>query len=101
MCSWVLVIRGFRLTTIRAGEVATWTVPFVANTWAVLTDGRHVYNAMSFEPDRAGYPLHVYDPADRRITHSFGGEGGRVDPGPGRHEPPRRLVAAAADVGGS
>lgn len=48
-------------------------MPFVANTWAFLPGGRHVFNGMSFEPDRAGYPLHVYDLADRRVTHSFGG----------------------------
>ncbi|MYD14320.1 MAG: hypothetical protein F4107_13300 [Gemmatimonadetes bacterium] len=93
----ILDTQGFRLTTIRGGEVATWTVPFVAGTWAFLPGGRHVFNGMSFEPDRAGYPLHVYDLADRRVTHSFGGEGDRVDQGPGRRQPQRRLVAAAAD----
>ena len=93
----ILDPHGFRLTTIRGGEVATWTLPFVANTWAVLSDGRHVYNAMSFEPDLIGYPLHVYDEADRRITHSFGYDGGRVDRTPQSQNALRRRVAAAAD----
>ena len=94
----ILDTRGFRLTTIGGGEVATWTLPFVANTWAVLPDGRHVYNGISFESELIGYPLHVYDEAGRRITHSFGYEGGRVDRSPQSHNALRRRVAAAMDA---
>ncbi len=86
-----------RLTTIRGGEVATWRLPFRSGGFAVLRDGRHVYNAFSSESDRMGHPLHVYDAATRRITSSFGDEGARgfrMDTGlPAL----RRRVAAAAD----
>ena len=86
-----------RVTTIRSGEVSTWRLPFRSGGFAVLRDGRHVYNAFSSESDRMGHPLHVYDAASRRITSSFGDEGARgfrMDTGlPAL----RRRVAAAAD----
>ena len=86
-----------RLTTIRGGEVSTWGLPFRSGGFAVLRDGRHVYNAFSSESDRMGHPLHVYDAASRRITSSFGDEGARgprMDTGlPAL----RRRVAAAED----
>ena len=87
-----------RLTTIRGGKVATWPLPFgdVTN-WAVLPDGRHVYNAFSFTPDPIGYPLHVYDEASRRITQSFGDQGVRVDRSRRSLAALSYCVAAAAD----
>lgn len=94
----ILDIRAFRVTTIRSGEVATWKLPFVVGSWAVLPGGRHVYNGFSFAPDLIGYPLHLYDgEAGRRITHSFGDEGIRVDRSPRSQAVLRRHVAAAAD----
>ena len=93
----ILDIRADRLTTIRGGEVATWRLPFMVDTWAVLPDGRHVYNGLSFAPDLIGYPLHVYDEASRRITQSFGNEGVRVDRSPRSQTALRRRVAVAAD----
>ena len=87
-----------RLTTIRGGEVATTSLPFMARTWAVLSDGRYVYNGLPSWREGVGHPLHVYDLASRRITSSFGDEGVRVDRsrrGPSGHL--RRSLAAAAD----
>lgn len=86
-----------RLTTIRAGEVTTWDLPFVVGTWAVLPDGRHVYSAASFSPDLIGYPVHVYDEAGRRITRSLGDEGVRVDRSPRSRGVVTRRVAVAED----
>ena len=86
-----------RLTTIRDGEVATTSLPFMALTWAVLSDGRYVYNGLSSWREGVGHPLHVYDVASRRITSSFGDDGVSVDRrrrNPAGH---LRRVAAAAD----
>ena len=85
-----------RLTTIRGGEVATWSLPFVVGTWAVLPDGRYVFSAASFAPDLIG-PVHVYDEASRGITRSMGDEGVRVDRSPRSRVVLTRRVAAAAD----
>ena len=93
----IVDIRASRLTTIRGGAIATTRLPFMFDDAAVLPDGRHVYNALSSEPDRIGHPLHVYDEASRRITRSFGGEGVRVDRSDRRQMVPRRRVAVAAD----
>ena len=93
----ILDVLSPRLTTIRGGEVATWRLPFRFDGLDVFPDGRHVYNALSSEPDRIGHPLHVYDPASRRITSSLGDEGfraARMDPG---ITEVRRRVAVAAD----
>ena len=93
----ILDVLSPRLTTIRGGEVATWRLPFRFDGLDVFPDGRHVYNALSPEPDRIGHPLHVYDPASRRITSSLGDEGfraARMDPG---IVEVRRRVAVAAD----
>ena len=86
-----------RLTTIRSGEVATWRLPFRSGGFAVLRDGRHVYNAFSSESDRMGHPLHVYDAASRRITSSFGDEGARGPRMDSGLPALRRRVAAASD----
>ena len=86
-----------RLTIIRGGEVATWRLPFDVDTWAVLPDGRHIYNGLSFTPDLIGYPLHVYDVANRRVTRSFGDEGVRVDRSHRSRTALRRCIAVAAD----
>ena len=86
-----------RLTTIRGGEVATWRLPLRLDALDVFPDGRHVYNALSFESESNWHPIHVYDPASRRITSSLGDEGARaarMDPGIPEL---RRRVAAAAD----
>ena len=93
----IVDIRASRLTTIRGGAIATTRLPFMFDDAAVLPDGRHVYNALSSEPDRIGHPLHVYDEASRRITRSLGGEGVRVDRSDRRQMVPRRRVAVAAD----
>lgn len=69
-----------RLTTIRGDEVATSTLGFRFDDHALLPDGRHVYNAVLHGPDQNGHPLHLYDPASGRITHSIGDEGIRLDP---------------------
>ncbi len=93
----ILDVLSSRLTTIRGGEVATWTVPLRFDGLDVFPDGRQVYNALSPEPDRIGHVLHVYDPAGRRITSSLGDEGvrtARMDPGITEL---RRRVAVAAD----
>ena len=93
----ILDVLSSRLTTIRGGEVATWRLPLRFDGLDVFSDGRHVYNALSSESDRMGHPLHVYDPASRRITSSLGDEGARatrMDPGLPVH---RRRVAVAAD----
>ena len=87
-----------RLTTIRGGEVATTSLPFIVHTWAVLRDGRHVYNGLSSWREGVGHPLHVDDLASRRVTSSFGDDGARADRSrrdPSRHL--RRALAAAAD----
>lgn len=93
----ILDYRANRLTTIRNGEIATWRLPFIVDTWAVLPDGRHVYNGLSYTPDLVGLPLHVYDEESRRITTSFGHEGVRVDRSPRSRRALRRRVAVAAD----
>ena len=94
----ILDIVSSRLTTIRGGEVATWTLPFRFADLAVLPDGRHVYNGFPFERNQTGQPLHVYDLASRTITTSFGDDRVRTD----RSRLSslghlRRRVAAAAD----
>ena len=86
-----------RLTTIRGGEVATTSLPFMALTWAVLSDGRYVYNGLSSWREGVGHPLHVYDVASRRITSSFGDDGVRVDRSRRSPAGDLRRVAAAAD----
>ena len=87
-----------RLTTIRGGEVATTSLPFMARTWAVLSDGRYVYNGLSSWREGVGHPVHVYDPASRQITSSFGDEGVRVDRSRRNDSGHlRRAVAAAAN----
>ena len=86
------------LTTIRGGEVATTSLPFMARTWAVLSDGRYVYNGLSSWCEGVGHPLHVYDVTSRGITSSFGDDGVRVDRS--RRNPSghlRRAVAEEAD----
>ena len=93
----ILDIRALRLTVIRGGEVATWRLPFIIDSWAVLPDGRHVYNGLSFEPDQIGHPLHVYDEASRRVMRSFGDEGDRVVRSDQSQTALRRRVAVAAD----
>ncbi len=93
----ILDIRRFRLTTIRGGAIATIRLPLVVDDHAVLPDGRHIYNGFGYEPDQFGQPLHLYDEASGRVTHSFGGEGVRSFQA---GEPPtevRRRVAPAAD----
>ena len=87
-----------RLTTIRGGEVATTSLPFMARTWAVLSDGRYVYNGHSSWREGVGHPVHVYDPASRQITSSFGDEGVRMDRSRRNDSGHlRRAVAAAAN----
>ena len=76
----ILDVVPFRLTNIRGGEVITTRLPLRGHTWAVLQDGRHVYNGFSFELEGGGQALHVYDVASGRVTRSFGGEGARADP---------------------
>lgn len=93
----ILDVRGHRLTTIRNGEVSTISMSFPANGHALLPDGRHLYSAILFEPDRIGHPLHVYDPESRRITRSFGDEGVRVDRSPRSSDAMNRRIAVAAD----
>ena len=94
----VLDVVPFRLTTLRGGEVETTGLPVRGHTWAVLHDGRHVYNGLSSWREGVRDPLHVYDPASRQITSSFGDQGARADR---RQRDPsghlRRSVAAAAD----
>lgn len=87
-----------RVTTIRGDDVETTSLPFMARTWAVLQDGRHVYNGLSSWREGVGHPVHVYDPASRQVTSSFGDEGARADRS--RQDAsghPRRAIAAAAD----
>ena len=93
----ILDTRAFRLTTIRGSAIATTKLPFMVDDFALLPDGRHVYKALSSEPDRIGHPLHLYDEASGRITRSFGGEGVRADRSDRRQMVPRRRVAVAAD----
>lgn len=94
----ILDVVPFRLTTIRGGEVATTSLPVRGHTWAVLHDGRHVYNGLSSWREGVGHPLHVYDPASRQITSSFGDDGVRADRRQqDLSEHLRRSVAAAAD----
>ena len=93
----ILDIRSFRLTTIRGGEVATTSLPFVSGDFALLPDGKHVYSAVVFQPDRIGHPLHVYDAASGRITRSLGDEGIRVDRSFRSETALERRVAAALD----
>lgn len=93
----ILDIRSFRLTTIRGGEVTTTKLPFMAEDMAVFSDGRHVYSAVAYEPDRIGHPLHVYDVASGRINRSFGDEGVRVDRSDRSQTALTRLVAVAPD----
>ena len=93
----ILDIRSFRLTTIRDGEVTTTKLPFMSEDEAVLPDGRQVYSAIVYEPDRIGHPLHVYDPDSRRITRSFGDEGVRVDRSDRSQTALTRFVAVATD----
>ncbi len=93
----ILDIVSYRLTTIRRGDVATWQLPLMVDTWAVLSDGRHVYSAASFEPDLIGYPIHVYDQVGRAIVRSMGDERVRVDRSPRSRGALRRRVATAAD----
>ena len=93
----VLDTRTARVTTILGDEITTSTLPFIPGDWAVLPDGRHVYFAVSFEPDRGGHPLHLVDDASRRITRSFGGEGVRADRSRESQAALERRVAAAPD----
>ena len=93
----ILDVASHRFTTIRNGEVATISMSFASKEHALLPDGRHLYNAIVFEPDRIGHPLHVYDPESRRITRSFGDEGVRVDRSSRSHNAMHRPVAVAAD----
>jgi len=93
----ILDVAGRRFTTIRNGEVATISMSFASKRHALLPDGRHLYNAIVFEPDRIGHPLHVYDPESRRITRSFGDEGVRVDRSSRSHNAMNRPIAVAAD----
>ena len=93
----ILDIRRFRVTTIRGGVIATARLPLLVDDFALLPDGRHVYNGFEYEPREADQPLHLYDETSGRVTHSFGGEGVRVVQAA---EPPtevRRRVAGAAD----
>ena len=75
----ILDIRSFRVTTIHGGAIATTSLPFTAGDYALLPDGRHVYSATLYDPDRIGHPLHIYDETSGRVTRSFGDEGIRVD----------------------
>jgi len=93
----ILDIRGLRLTTISGSEVATWRLPFIIDSWDILPDGRHVYNGLSFEPERIGHPLHVYDEVSRKVARSFGDQGVRVDRNPRSQTALRRRVAVASD----
>ena len=94
----ILDVIPFRLTNIRGGEVITTRLPLRGHAWAMLQDGRHVYNGFSYELEGGGQPLHVYDVASGRVTRSFGGEGVRADPGQRDGSGLLRLsVAAAAD----
>lgn len=88
---------GRRFTTIRNGEVSTISMSFVPKRHALLPDGRHLYNAIVFEPDRIGHPFHVYDPESRRITRSLGDEGVRVDRSSRSQNAMNRPIAVAAD----
>lgn len=93
----ILDIRRFRVTTIRGGVIATARLPLLVDDFALLPDGRHVYNGFAYEPREADQPLHLYDETSGRVTPSFGGEGVRVVQAA---EPPtevRRRVAGAAD----
>ena len=94
----ILDIRSFRVTTIRGGATATTSLPFIAGDFALLPDGQHVYNAVIYEPDRIGHPLHLYDRASGRITRSFGDEGVRVDRSSRTSSALRRRVAVAGDA---
>lgn len=93
----ILDVASRRFTTIRNGEVSAISMSFMPKRSALLPDGRHLYNAIVFEPDRIGHPLHVYDPESRRITRSFGDEGVRVDRSSRSHNAMNRPIAAAAD----
>lgn len=93
----ILDVRGYRLTTVRDGEVSTISMSFASNDHMLLPDGRHVYSAILFEPDRIGHPLHVFDLDSRRITRSFGDEGVRVDRSSRSYNAMSRRVAATAD----
>ena len=93
----ILDVAGRRLTTIRNGEVSTISMSFVPKRHALLPDGRHLYNAIVFEPDRIGHPFHVYDSESRRITRSFGDEGVRVDRSSRSQNAMNRPIAVAAD----
>ena len=87
-----------RVTTLRGGEVETTSPPFRSHAWAVLQDGRHVYNGLPSWREGVGHPVHVYDMASRRVTSSFGDDGARADRSrqdPSRHL--RRALAPAAD----
>lgn len=94
----ILDIRSFRLTTIRDNATATTSLLFIAGDFALLPDGRHVYSAVVFEPDRIGHPLHLYDEASGEITRSFGDEGVRVDRSSRSSSALRRRVAVAEDA---
>ena len=89
--------RRFRLTTNRGGAIATTRLSLLVDDYAVLPDGRHICNGFGYKPDQSGQPLHLYDEASGRVTHSFGGEGVRPFQA---DQPPtevRRRVAPAAD----
>lgn len=93
----VLDMRSARVTTIRGDEITTSMLPFMPGDWASLPDGRDVFFALTYEPERAGHPLHVYDEASRRITRSFGSEGVPADRSYESRMALERRVATAAD----
>ena len=93
----ILDARAARITTISGDEITTSMLPFVPADWALLTDGRYVYSALSYESDRIGHPLHLVDEASARITRSFGGEGVRVDRSYQSRLALERRIAPAAD----
>ena len=93
----VLDMQTARVTTIRDDEITTSMLPFMPGDWASLPDGRDVFFALTYEPERAGHPLHVYDEGSRRITRSFGSDGVPADRSYESRMASQRRIAPAAD----